>query len=114
MFSFFKKITGPASVVRLLEKNYNFNADIDQVSRYMAYAIIGNDHNTSIEYLAAQVKYMDNMDANAVLIAHKFVRVAKQGVINGYITNLVAYQNLLDEVHVAFNIDVDSIQPSSL
>ena len=114
MFGFFKKITGPSNVVRLLAKNYNFDANIEDVTRYMSYAIIGNDDNTCIEYLAAHIKYMDNNSAEAILRAHKIVRVAKQGIMNGYITNTIAYQKLLAEIRVNFNIDVDSIQPSSL
>lgn len=96
MFGFFKKITGPAEVVRMLAKIYSFNADIESVSRYMSYAIIGNNHNTCIEYLASQVRYLDKNNPADLLRAQKFVRVAKQGLMNGYITNTIAYESLLE------------------
>ncbi len=114
MFSFLKKITGPAEVTRMLASNYSFNADIESVARYMSYAISGNYHNICVEYLAANIQFMDRDNPADIIRGQKFVRVAKQGLMNGYVTNRVAYQNLLDAIKNILDIDVDSIEPSSL
>lgn len=114
MFSFFKKITGPSEVVRMLQKNYSYDASIESVTRYMSWAIVGNNHNTCIEYISANIQFMDKNNPADILRAKKFIRVAKQGLMNGYITNLIAYEGLLENIRTRLDIDVDTIEPSSL
>lgn len=109
-----KKITGPAEVVRLLQKNYSYDASFESIERYMSYAIVGNNHNTCIEYLSANIQFMDKNNPIDILRAKKFVRVAKQGVVNNYITNIIAYEKLLENIKNYLDVDVDSIDPSPL
>ena len=106
----FRKSKIAVSVHRLLLKNYQLQANLDGLNRYVFRwaEYHSNPHELAVSYIAMQISLMDKADPQHVTLATRYIRVAQRAYEIGEAIDRWALDELREQAGGVLGIVVQS------